>query len=153
MDTKVRRLSYNQANCSPEFYSRDFVQTNTKNASMKINDEKNGKLFVADGCYLLDRDDEDVGEKQFHEFQQVLKWIGFLVDVKSCNELPFLQRLWLCFFLLISIYSVIFDLFFLFSDFHANLAPSTMVVSAITFQSSLSLVKLKNILIYLYLVY
>ncbi|CAJ0935100.1 unnamed protein product, partial [Mesorhabditis belari] len=142
MDSKARRSSYNEANCSPGLYVRNFGKTIFENSSMKSKDQpvKNGKLFAADGCYLLDRDVDDKSEKQFHEFQKVLTWMGFLFDVSSRESPHFLQRLWLGFFLFTSVYTVIYDLFFLFSDFHANLAPSTMVVSAITFQASLSLI-------------
>ncbi|CAJ0959269.1 unnamed protein product, partial [Mesorhabditis belari] len=139
MDTQVRRSSYSEANRSLDVFPEIFGDPMFKKSSTKVKEtSKNANLFAEDGCYLLDRVSGIPAEKQFYEFQQVLKWMGLLFEASSTQITRTFQYSWLTFLLFISFYTVVHDFYFLATDFHSNFAPSTLVVAAITFQGSIS---------------
>ncbi|CAJ0951600.1 unnamed protein product, partial [Mesorhabditis belari] len=110
---------------------------NSKN-SIKSLPEQNVNL-AADGCNLLDRDLTDLAQRQFYEFQIVLKWSGFLSRINSSSARVQLQNLWITFMVVIGIYMMFYDLFFLLIDFQMKYASHVAISIAVICQALISL--------------
>ncbi|CAJ0941394.1 unnamed protein product, partial [Mesorhabditis belari] len=102
------------------------------------------RLFADDGCYLLKRDLTDPTEKQFDEFHFLVKWIAFTINPKDSPISLKLKKIWHIFLSIICIYTTLYDLYILITQYNSSHAPHVIIYLMIAWQSLFSLFLLVN---------